>query len=61
MNAVNQRSRNEENIPSTLDVEAFFGHITEEHRREFIEKYNFDVVNDVPLPGRYEWVKINNP
>lgn len=21
-------------------------------------RYNFDVVNDVPLPGRYEWVPV---
>jgi hypothetical protein len=23
-----------------------------------ISRYNFDPVNDCPLPGRYEWVKL---
>nr|XP_017221143.1 PREDICTED: cyclin-dependent kinase inhibitor 3-like [Daucus carota subsp. sativus] len=24
-----------------------------------IEVYNFDVVNDLPFPGRYEWVSVH--
>lgn len=25
----------------------------------FINRYNFDVVNDLPLTGRYEWIRVD--
>ncbi|KAL6563999.1 hypothetical protein OROHE_005239 [Orobanche hederae] len=45
-------------IPASREMEEFFSQAEQSHQRRFIEKYNFDVVNDVPLPGRYEWVKV---
>ncbi|KAL3517795.1 hypothetical protein ACH5RR_020384 [Cinchona calisaya] len=62
VNAVNQtRSRSSilENMPSAAEIEEFFARVEQQQQRQFIEKYNFDVVNDVPLPGRYEWVRAN--
>ncbi|KAL3647640.1 hypothetical protein CASFOL_008608 [Castilleja foliolosa] len=45
--------------PATQEIDDFFDRLEEPHRLRFIEKYNFDIVNDVPLPGRYEWVKLS--
>ncbi|CAA0823876.1 Cyclin-dependent kinase inhibitor 3 [Striga hermonthica] len=45
-------------IPTARELEEFFAQAEQSHQRRFMEKYNFDIVNDVPLPGRYEWVKV---
>ncbi|MCD7453249.1 hypothetical protein HAX54_020289 [Datura stramonium] len=47
-------------IPSAQEVDEFLTRFEEEQQRKFIEKYNFDPVNEKPLPGRYEWVKIED-
>ncbi|PKA52115.1 Cyclin-dependent kinase inhibitor 5 [Apostasia shenzhenica] len=46
------------NIPTALEMEEFFAGTERLQQRRFIEKYNFDPVNDCPLPGRYEWLKL---
>ncbi|XP_028780974.1 cyclin-dependent kinase inhibitor 3 isoform X2 [Neltuma alba] len=46
------------NIPTAYEMEEFFAFAEKQQHRIFMEKYNFDVVNDVPLPGRYEWVQV---
>ncbi|KAK1435342.1 hypothetical protein QVD17_01103 [Tagetes erecta] len=46
-------------IPSTSEMDEFFTGPEKQQQRLFIEKYNFDPVNDKPLPGRYEWVKLD--
>ncbi|KAI3823007.1 hypothetical protein L1987_10610 [Smallanthus sonchifolius] len=46
-------------IPSASEVEEFFMGPEKQQQRLFIEKYNFDPVNDKPLHGRYEWVKVD--
>jgi len=48
------------NIPTTHEMEEFFALAEQQQQRLFTEKYNFDVVNDLPLSGRYEWVRVNN-
>ncbi|KAJ0240189.1 Cyclin-dependent kinase inhibitor 4 [Hirschfeldia incana] len=47
-------------LPSTPDMDRFFSGAEEEQQRQFIEKYNFDPVNEQPLPGRFEWEKVDN-
>lgn len=56
----NRRVRNEmqRNIPTTQEMEEFFAFAEQQQQRLFIEKYNFDVINDLPLPGQYEWVQV---
>ncbi|KAL0912818.1 hypothetical protein M5K25_016227 [Dendrobium thyrsiflorum] len=49
-----------QNIPSTHEMEEFFAGSERLQQRTFIEKYNFDPVNDCPIPGRYEWVKLDS-
>ncbi|XP_010552055.1 PREDICTED: cyclin-dependent kinase inhibitor 3-like [Tarenaya hassleriana] len=54
----NGREDNTQRIgPTTRELEEFFVYAEEQQHRLFMEKYNFDVVNDLPLPGRYEWVQ----
>ncbi|WCJ38087.1 Cyclin-dependent kinase inhibitor family protein [Euphorbia peplus] len=45
------------NIPTSHEMEEFFTCAEQEQQRLFIEKYNFDIVNELPLSGRYEWVQ----
>ncbi|KAL6971079.1 hypothetical protein U1Q18_030761 [Sarracenia purpurea var. burkii] len=45
-------------IPTAHEMDEFFASAEEQQLRRFIEKYNFDPVNEIPLPGRYEWVKL---
>ncbi|RDX83750.1 Cyclin-dependent kinase inhibitor 3, partial [Mucuna pruriens] len=44
------------NIPTTYEMEEFFAYAEKQQQTIFMDKYNFDIVNEVPLPGRYEWV-----
>ncbi|KAK4487790.1 hypothetical protein RD792_005521 [Penstemon davidsonii] len=61
-NVANQRARTQNapliNVPSTHELEDFFAHEELPQQPLFIEKYNFDFRNDLPLPGRYDWVRI---
>ncbi|KAK2360684.1 Cyclin-dependent kinase inhibitor family protein [Trifolium repens] len=45
-------------IPTSSEMDEFFDLAEKKQQAIFMEKYNFDVVNDVPLPGRYEWVPV---
>ncbi|XP_055813853.1 cyclin-dependent kinase inhibitor 4 [Solanum dulcamara] len=47
-------------IPTDREMDEFFARAEAEQQRKFIEKYNFDPVNDKPLPGRYKWVKVDH-
>ncbi|TMW89924.1 hypothetical protein EJD97_016445 [Solanum chilense] len=62
LNTTTQRTRNFilRNIPSAHEIEDFFTFAEQQQQRLFMEKYNFDVVNDVPLSGRYEWIRVNH-
>lgn len=46
-------------IPSSLEMEEFFMAAEEQEQHTFREKYNFCPVNDCPLPGRYEWARLD--
>ncbi|KAL0707256.1 hypothetical protein Bca4012_073682 [Brassica carinata] len=47
-------------IPTAEEVEAFLSELEggEDKQKRFIEKYNFDIVNDKPLQGRYMWDRL---
>ncbi|XP_044491612.1 cyclin-dependent kinase inhibitor 3-like isoform X2 [Mangifera indica] len=40
-------------IPTPRELEEFFAYAEQQQQR-----YNFDALNDMPLPGRYEWVQV---
>ncbi|KAJ7944416.1 Cyclin-dependent kinase inhibitor [Quillaja saponaria] len=55
------RSTVEKKAPTESELEEFFeilGTSEKETQKRLTEKYNFDFVNDVPLEGRYEWVRL---
>ncbi|CAI8602991.1 unnamed protein product [Vicia faba] len=45
-------------IPSTREMDEFFAKNEAAQQKKFMEKYNFDPVTEMPLPGRYEWEKL---
>ncbi|KAJ0981486.1 hypothetical protein J5N97_009741 [Dioscorea zingiberensis] len=45
-------------MPPDDEIEAFFATAEREEQQRFTSKYNFDVVNDTPMTGRYEWVRL---
>lgn len=47
-----------EKSPPAAELEEFFTAAEENLHKCFQDKYNFDIVNDVPLKGRYEWVQL---
>ncbi|GMH02505.1 hypothetical protein Nepgr_004344 [Nepenthes gracilis] len=46
-------------IPRTYEMVEFFAEVELQQQKLFREKYNFDIVNDSPLPGRYEWIRVD--
>ncbi|XP_073317079.1 cyclin-dependent kinase inhibitor 3-like isoform X2 [Primulina huaijiensis] len=47
------------NVPTPFELEEFFTHEEQALQRLFTEKYNFDFVNELPVLGRYEWLKVS--
>ncbi|GAB2279669.1 hypothetical protein Dimus_014313 [Dionaea muscipula] len=45
-------------MPSDFEIEEFFAAAEKDLQKRFIDKYNFDIVKDVPLEGRYQWVPL---
>ncbi|KAL1550321.1 cyclin-dependent kinase inhibitor 3-like [Salvia divinorum] len=44
--------------PPAHELEEFFAREEQLVQRRFVEKYNFDIVKDLALRGRYEWVAV---
>lgn len=57
----NRRVRNsmQRHIPTANEMDEFFAVTEEKQQKQFMDKYNFDPVNDKPLPGRFEWIKVD--
>ncbi|KAM0060954.1 putative cyclin-dependent kinase inhibitor domain-containing protein [Helianthus debilis subsp. tardiflorus] len=45
-------------MPSAAELEEFFSKAEKLEQKRFAEKYNFDIVKDVPMEGRYQWVQL---
>ncbi|GMH14774.1 hypothetical protein Nepgr_016615 [Nepenthes gracilis] len=46
--------------PSEFEIEEFFSAAEKDLQKRFTEKYNFDIVRDVPLEeGRYQWIPVS--
>nr|GMD85790.1 cyclin-dependent kinase inhibitor 7-like isoform X1 [Ipomoea batatas] len=46
------------NKPPAAEIEEFFTAAEKYEQKRFQEKYNYDIVKDVPLEGRYQWVRL---
>uniref|UniRef100_A0A5B7C4V0 Cyclin-dependent kinase inhibitor n=1 Tax=Davidia involucrata TaxID=16924 RepID=A0A5B7C4V0_DAVIN len=56
--ANSRRRSSAEKMPSETELEEFFAAAEKDIQKRFTEKYNYDVVKDVPLEGRYKWVRL---
>nr|AFK38333.1 unknown [Lotus japonicus] len=45
-------------MPTESELEEFFSAAEKDIQKRFSHKYNYDIVKDVPLEGRYEWVQL---
>ncbi|KAK6120973.1 hypothetical protein DH2020_045283 [Rehmannia glutinosa] len=45
--------------PPAAELEEFFAEAEKYVQKRFAEKYNYDIVKDVPLEGRYQWVRLH--
>lgn len=43
-------------MPLSSEIEEFFSVAEKYEQKRFADKYNYDIVKDVPLEGRYQWV-----
>ncbi|KAG1330726.1 cyclin-dependent kinase inhibitor 1 [Cocos nucifera] len=53
-----RRRRRAEMMPSEAEIEEFFAAAERDQWQRFSAKYNYDIVNDAPSEGRYEWFRI---
>ncbi|KAI7726590.1 hypothetical protein M8C21_000239 [Ambrosia artemisiifolia] len=44
--------------PTAAEIDEFFSAIEKKEQQRFVDKYNYDIVNDVPMEGRYKWVQL---
>ncbi|XP_020586816.1 cyclin-dependent kinase inhibitor 1-like [Phalaenopsis equestris] len=54
-----RRSLPEFRTPPAAEIEEFFTVVEKSLKHQFAARYNFDFDNEVPLEGRYEWVRAN--
>ncbi|KAF8096665.1 hypothetical protein N665_0304s0029 [Sinapis alba] len=47
-----------EKAPTQAELDDFFSAAERFQQKRFTDKYNYDIVNDTPLEGRYEWVSL---
>ncbi|KAK1409507.1 hypothetical protein QVD17_36033 [Tagetes erecta] len=40
------------------ELEEFFAAAQEDLNERFKNKYNYDIVNNIPLKGRFKWIKV---
>ncbi|KAL6522595.1 hypothetical protein OROMI_031553 [Orobanche minor] len=48
-----------DSTPSAEELEEFFTAAEKYEQKRFVDKYNFDIVKDVPLEGKYQWVRLH--
>ncbi|XP_078444667.1 uncharacterized protein LOC144713830 isoform X2 [Wolffia australiana] len=52
----NPRLDKKRRIPSAEEMEEFFAAAEKQEQLRFLDKYNFDVVRDAPMAGRFLWI-----
>ncbi|KAK7840713.1 cyclin-dependent kinase inhibitor 7 isoform X1 [Quercus suber] len=45
-------------MPPKEEIEDFFAFAEKREQKRFAENYNYDIVKDVPLEGRYQWIPL---
>ncbi|KAH1120330.1 hypothetical protein J1N35_003490 [Gossypium stocksii] len=44
--------------PTQAEIDEFFSVAEKYEQVRFAKKYNYDIVKDVPLDGRYQWIRL---
>ncbi|CAI9110157.1 OLC1v1010136C1 [Oldenlandia corymbosa var. corymbosa] len=57
--ANSRRQTPSEKMPSEAELEEFFSTAEKTIHQQFAHKYNFDILKEEPLDGRYEWVRVD--
>ncbi|GKU94727.1 hypothetical protein SLEP1_g8174 [Rubroshorea leprosula] len=47
-----------EKMPTEAELQEFFTAAEKDLQKQFVDKYNYDIVKDEPLDGRFEWVRL---
>ncbi|KAK0580938.1 hypothetical protein LWI29_007881 [Acer saccharum] len=47
-------------MPTSAEIDDFFSKAEKNEQKRFAEKYNYDIVKDVALEGRYQWVRLKH-
>ncbi|XP_004511939.1 uncharacterized protein [Cicer arietinum] len=58
LESMETNSHRPKNMPTELELDEFFASAEKDIQKKFQDKYNYDIVKDVPLEGRYEWVQL---
>ncbi|MFS7933419.1 putative cyclin-dependent kinase inhibitor [Helianthus anomalus] len=45
-------------MPCAAEIEEFFSKAEKYEQKRFVEKYNYDIVKDVPMEGKYQWIEL---
>lgn len=53
-----QKDRDAGAPPTAEEIDEFFSAAEKYEQKRFTEKYNYDVVKDIPLEGRYQWIRM---
>ncbi|KAK2665114.1 hypothetical protein Ddye_003688 [Dipteronia dyeriana] len=53
-----RRSPEGTKMPTAAEIDDFFSAAEKNEQKRFTEKYNYDIVKDVALEGRYQWVRL---
>ncbi|GAV80688.1 CDI domain-containing protein [Cephalotus follicularis] len=48
-----------EKMTTASELEEFFSAAERNIQKQFLDKYNYDIVKDEPVEGRYEWVRLS--
>ena len=54
---VDSEENKPQKMPTESEIDEFFAVAEKDIQKQFEDKYNYDIVKDMPLDGRYEWVQ----
>ncbi|KAE8721816.1 Cyclin-dependent kinase inhibitor 7 [Hibiscus syriacus] len=57
-NPLSSPAKQKPKTPSQAEIDEFFSVNEKYEQKRFTEKYNYDIVKDMPVDGRYQWVRL---
>ncbi|RHN42264.1 putative cyclin-dependent kinase inhibitor [Medicago truncatula] len=56
--SMEKKKKKPQNMPEESELDEFFSAAEKDIQKQFQNKYNYDIVKDMPLEGPYEWVQL---